>query len=159
MVRARIAVSRIFQSIAAALETSLILLLASTSAPAQEGQKSVPLMASWDVGIWTAGATGEENTNSFTEAQIWTAGFFLGHGITGEIGRGWRRGRLELPGCAELRALSSLSATGGSELIIRRSLVRVQPPPPIKSAPSKTIFLLRCAYSRPARMCSIAPHD
>ena len=49
----------------------------------------------WDVGIWVAGGTGEENTNSFAEAQILTAGVFAGKVPTGEIGSGWRRGRLE----------------------------------------------------------------
>src|SRR5580704_19722962 len=49
----------------------------------------------WDVGIWMAGATGEENTNSFAEAQILTAGIFAGKVLTDEIGRGWRRGRFE----------------------------------------------------------------
>jgi hypothetical protein len=40
------------------------------------------LTAKWDIGIWTGSATGEENTNSLAEAQIWTAGFFLGRRIT-----------------------------------------------------------------------------
>ena len=51
--------------------------------------------ATWDFSIWAAGATGEENTNSFTEAQISTAGVFLGRVITSKIGRGWGRGNLE----------------------------------------------------------------
>jgi Lipid A 3-O-deacylase (PagL) len=87
--------SRISQRGGAVLRVGLILLLASTSASAQERPLPVPLTANWDIGIWAAGATGEENTNSFAEAQIWTAGFFLGRRISGEIGRGWRRGRLE----------------------------------------------------------------
>jgi hypothetical protein len=49
----------------------------------------------WDFGVWMAGATGEENSNSFSEAQILTAGVFVGKELTGEIGSGWRRGRLE----------------------------------------------------------------
>jgi lipid A 3-O-deacylase len=73
----------------------MILLLACASVFAQEGQTFVPPNATWDVGIWAAGATGEENTNSFAEAQILTAGFSLGHSLTGEIGSGWRRGALE----------------------------------------------------------------
>ena len=48
---------------------------------------------SWDFGVWAAGATGEENTNSFSEAQIFTAGISLGKALTPEIGSGWRRGR------------------------------------------------------------------
>jgi hypothetical protein len=50
---------------------------------------------SWDIGVWVAGATGEENTNSFAEAQILTAGVVVGRELTGEIGSGRRRGRLE----------------------------------------------------------------
>jgi len=50
---------------------------------------------SWDFSVWVAGATGEENTNSFSEAQILTGGFVVGKEFTGEIGSGWRRGRFE----------------------------------------------------------------
>lgn len=49
----------------------------------------------WDFSVWTAGATGEEHTNSFAEAQVFTAGVFAGRVLTEEIGRGWRRGRFE----------------------------------------------------------------
>lgn len=49
----------------------------------------------WDISVWIAGATGEENSNSFTEAQILSGGVFVGKVFTGEIGRGWRRGNLE----------------------------------------------------------------
>jgi hypothetical protein len=49
----------------------------------------------WDFSVFAAGETGEENTNSFAEAQILTAGFFVGKVLTDEIGHGWRRGRLE----------------------------------------------------------------
>lgn len=49
----------------------------------------------WDLGVWVTGATGEENRNSFTEAQIWTAGAFVGRVITDKIGSGWRGGNLE----------------------------------------------------------------
>ena len=49
----------------------------------------------WDFSIWAAGETGEERTNSFAEAQIWTAGIFAGRTLTDEIGNSWRRGRLE----------------------------------------------------------------
>ena len=48
----------------------------------------------WDLGVWAATATGEEHTNSFAEAQIVTAGIFVGR-TTRERGSGWRRGRLE----------------------------------------------------------------
>jgi hypothetical protein len=48
---------------------------------------------SWEVSVWLAAASGEENRNSFIEAQILDAGFFVGKMMTGEIGTGWRRGR------------------------------------------------------------------
>jgi hypothetical protein len=41
-----------------------------------------------------------------------------------------------LPESAELSCLSWVESTPGGQLIIRRSLVRVQPPPPIKTADS-----------------------
>ena len=49
----------------------------------------------WDFGIWVAGETGEEIRNDFSEAQILTAGVFVGKVLTDEMGGGWRRGRLE----------------------------------------------------------------
>jgi lipid A 3-O-deacylase len=49
----------------------------------------------WDFGIWVAGETGEEIHNDFSEAQILTAGVFAGKVLTGEIGKGWRRGTFE----------------------------------------------------------------
>lgn len=55
----------------------------------------MPWISGWDFGLWAAAATGEENTNSFGEAQVLTAGSFIGHRITGEFGSGWRRGDLE----------------------------------------------------------------
>jgi hypothetical protein len=49
----------------------------------------------WDLSVWAGAETGEENTNSFSEAQIMTAGIFVGHALTSEVGTAWRRGRLE----------------------------------------------------------------
>ena len=49
----------------------------------------------WDLSVWAAGATGEENSNSFSEAQILSAGVFVGRTVSRELGRGWRQGRLE----------------------------------------------------------------
>jgi hypothetical protein len=72
------------------LSTVICFLIVPLSAQSPELQ-SRP----WDISIWAAGATGEENTNSFSEAQIWTAGVFVGKVLTDEIGGGWRRGRLE----------------------------------------------------------------
>jgi hypothetical protein len=51
--------------------------------------------ARWDVRVWVGGATGEETSNSFAQAQISTAGVFVGRFVTGEFGGGWKRGRLE----------------------------------------------------------------
>jgi hypothetical protein len=65
-------------------------LVQSMSAQASELQSRT-----WDISLWAAGATGEENTNSFSEAQIFTAGVFVGKVLTDEIGSGWPRGRLE----------------------------------------------------------------
>ncbi len=48
-----------------------------------------------DFNVWAAGETGEENTNSFAEAQIWSAGLSAGWVITGQHLGGWRRGNLE----------------------------------------------------------------
>lgn len=62
---------------------------------AQENVFPTNRNGTWDFSVWTAGATGEENTNSFAEARIWTAGVFIGRTITGEVGSSWRRGNLE----------------------------------------------------------------
>jgi hypothetical protein len=43
----------------------------------------------WDFSIWTAIATGEENTNSFGEAQILSAGSFVGRTLKRHAGNGW----------------------------------------------------------------------
>ena len=49
----------------------------------------------WDIGIWSAIATGEEHTNSFTESQILTAGLFVGRIIKHEVGTGLWRGNFQ----------------------------------------------------------------
>jgi hypothetical protein len=49
----------------------------------------------WDFSLWAAGETGEENTNSFTESQIWSAGIFVGRVMTRELSTGWTRGSFE----------------------------------------------------------------
>lgn len=49
----------------------------------------------WDFSVWVAGETGEELTNSFSEAQIMTAGVLVGRNLTKEAGTGWRKGRFE----------------------------------------------------------------
>jgi lipid A 3-O-deacylase len=73
---------------------SLFLLLISCPAFTQN-QPPAGQKGSWDFGVWAAGETGEENTNSFAEAQIWSAGVFGGRVISGEHLGGWRRGNLE----------------------------------------------------------------
>ena len=50
---------------------------------------------SLDISVWIAGATGEENRNSFGEGQIISSGVFVGKVMTDEIGSGWRRGKFE----------------------------------------------------------------
>jgi hypothetical protein len=50
---------------------------------------------SLDLALWVAGETGEENTNSFSESQVWSAGVFAGWVLTGQHLGGWRRGSLE----------------------------------------------------------------
>jgi len=49
----------------------------------------------WDFSIWATGATGEENTNSLSEAQLVSAGVFVGKTIKHDVGSGWRRGYFE----------------------------------------------------------------
>jgi hypothetical protein len=66
--------------------------LFASAAWGQEHPSNPP--TNWDISIWAAGATGEENTNSFVEAGIWTAGLSIARAATDEIGGGWRRGRL-----------------------------------------------------------------
>jgi Lipid A 3-O-deacylase (PagL) len=73
--------------------TSLLLPLWCTATSAQAVPDQRP--RSWDLSLWAAGATGEEGTNSFAESQIFSAGILVGKALTGEIGNGWRRGRLE----------------------------------------------------------------
>jgi lipid A 3-O-deacylase len=49
----------------------------------------------WDFSVWGAGETGEENTNSFAEAQIWSAGFQVGKILMHDRGPGLLRGNVE----------------------------------------------------------------
>lgn len=69
-----------------------IILLLTCTGWAQEGAAPHVPTGAWDIGVWTAGATGEENTNSWAEAQVWDAAFFLGRTMDHEVGGGWRRG-------------------------------------------------------------------
>src|ERR1700690_2246963 len=72
-----------------------VALLLTCLARAQQFRPPVGQNGKWDLSVWVTGATGEENRNSFTEAQIWTAGVFVGRVITDKIGSGWRGGNLE----------------------------------------------------------------
>ena len=80
---------------ASQMVTLTLFLFLTCAAPAQEHLPRVGQNGNWDFSIWIAGATGEETRNSFTQAQIWTAGVFIGKVITSEIGSAWRRGNLE----------------------------------------------------------------
>jgi hypothetical protein len=73
---------------------SLTLFFLICSARAQS-QLPPEQRGTWDMGVVVTGATGEETTNSFTQAHIWTAGAFFGKVLTRELGHSWRRGSLE----------------------------------------------------------------
>jgi hypothetical protein len=73
---------------------SLFLLLVCCSAFTQD-PPPIGHKGGLDLSIWAAGETGEENTNSFREAQIWSAGVSVGWVVTGEHLSSWRRGSLE----------------------------------------------------------------
>jgi hypothetical protein len=85
----RTAVKFSLHSILVAVVICVVVAPASAQAPE-------PDRPAWDISLWAAGATGEESTNSLTESQILSAGVFVGKVLTGELGTGWRRGRLEL---------------------------------------------------------------
>src|SRR5437868_5879795 len=71
----------------------VLLLFLITRVSAQDATASQDYK--WDLSLWSAAATGEENLNSFSEAQIFSAGIFIGRFLTPEVGSGWRRGRLQ----------------------------------------------------------------
>lgn len=74
---------------------SMTAALLGLALPGAEAQVREAGQQDWEISIWAAGATGEENSNSFAEAQIFTTGVYAGRMITGELGRGWGRGRFE----------------------------------------------------------------
>jgi hypothetical protein len=80
---------------AASQTGALILLLLATPALAQQHPLPPAQKGTWDISVWMAGATGEENTDSFAEARIWSGGVFVGKVLTGGIGGGRWRGNLE----------------------------------------------------------------
>src|SRR5581483_3155210 len=71
------------------------LLLLSPAGFAQDRALTPEQTVNWDLDVCISGATGEENTNSFSEAQVWSAGFMVGHRLTEEVGSRWWRGNLE----------------------------------------------------------------
>ena len=77
------------------LKAVSVLFLFLLSTAFGQNARTVAEQGDWDISIWAAGETGEENTNSFAESQIWTAGIFIGRTVTGEHLKGWRRGSLE----------------------------------------------------------------
>jgi Lipid A 3-O-deacylase (PagL) len=72
-----------------------VVLALAWASPAALCQQSSLKAPNWDLSLLTSIATGEENLNSFSEAQILKAGIFVGKTIHHELGRGWRRGSLE----------------------------------------------------------------
>lgn len=72
----------------------VLILLLSCGALAQESSNP-GVAGAWDIGVWAAGATGEESTNSLTEAQVSEAGVYVGKFMNHEAESGWRRGILE----------------------------------------------------------------
>jgi hypothetical protein len=70
-------------------------LFLATFLAAQNSTPPLNQQGTWDLSVWTAGETGEEITNSFTESKIWSAGFFVGRVLTGEHGWKWLRGNFE----------------------------------------------------------------
>jgi hypothetical protein len=73
----------------------LLLLLFLSSRAFAQNLPPVEHQGSWDFSVWTEGETGAENNYSFKEAQIWSAGGFVGRVITREHGEARRRGNLE----------------------------------------------------------------
>lgn len=72
----------------------VIFLLSSCRVFAQDTSPSAE-KGRWDFSVWAAGETGEENTNSFAESQIWSTGIFVGRVMTRERSSGWTRGSIE----------------------------------------------------------------
>jgi hypothetical protein len=110
---------------------SLIFLLVSGRVFTQD-LPSAGQRGSWDLSVWAAGETGEENTNSFAEAQIWSAGVFVGRVMTRERGSGWWRGNLEyafdLMPVFETRGNQRIRGGGFDPVILRWNSARRHTP-------------------------------
>jgi Lipid A 3-O-deacylase (PagL) len=87
-------VKRMAQCNASTRIVTLILILLTSASYAQVSSRALE-KGNWDFSVWVAGASGGETTNSFAQAQIFTAGFFCGKVISGEISRGWLRNSME----------------------------------------------------------------
>jgi len=66
-----------------------LLVLLSSAIKAQEPPDR------WHIAVWIAGATGEEDRDSLTQAQVCMASFYAGRPITDQAGKSFLRGNLE----------------------------------------------------------------
>jgi hypothetical protein len=108
---------------AAPFIAGLFVLLWAAEATAQNTPSPPSRNERWDISVWIAGATGEENTDSFAEARIWSAGVVIGRVITTGAARGWRQGSLEygfdlIPAIVQSRPRTVFG--GGFEPVILR---------------------------------------
>ena len=107
------------------LRLTLLLLFYSYSAAAQE--QAPAKNSSWDISVWVAGSTGEENRNSLTEAQVFSGGVFIGRIIASEIGSGRWKGNLEygfnvIPVLVTSGAAERIYGGGFDPVVLRWSL-------------------------------------
>jgi hypothetical protein len=72
-----------------------LLLVATMASAMVYAQASEAENHKWDFSLWASGATGEEATNAFSEAQILTAGLYVGRAIAAEVGKSWYRGTFD----------------------------------------------------------------
>jgi len=79
----------------AALASGLFCLLLAHRTQAQTEPPGTSERGQFDLSVWIAGATGEENTDSFAEAQILSTGAFFGWVVVADAGSSWWRGGLE----------------------------------------------------------------
>ena len=72
-----------------------VTVLALCLCSALAAQEKSAANATWDFGVFASAQTGEELTNSFSEAHIATAGFFAGRTLKHNIGGSWRQGAIQ----------------------------------------------------------------
>jgi len=63
--------------------------------PGQDLPHPLSRSGTWDFAVWAGAATGREDSRSFTDAQIVTAGVRIGKVLTSPYGSGFLRGTLE----------------------------------------------------------------